>query len=193
MTGKIREAVLRVPCDRLGVRDVKQFQREHEDLFAGEDRCPGFRIFSAGRKFIDYVMERGPAEEDCGEYARPLTEEESREYGPLFARLLPDMNMKDVRHAEYVRDEGAEAPYCYMPFVFRRLTIFDVISVMEDPDVRQTMGKIAEDLGETGRFLVRWSGIGPENKVFIEAEREELCEKALDDFLLCLKEKEYIR
>ena len=62
-------------------------------------------------------------------------------------------------------------------------------SSMEDPDVQAAVAEVAQQLGDTGRILVRESGTEPVIRVMVEAESKEVCEKYVDQVVDTIKRK----
>ena len=61
-----------------------------------------------------------------------------------------------------------------------------------DPDVKAAVAKVAEELGDTGRILVRESGTEPVIRVMVEAGTKEICEKYVDGVIEVIKAKGHI-
>ncbi len=61
-----------------------------------------------------------------------------------------------------------------------------------DPDVQAAVAKVGEELGTTGRILVRESGTEPVIRVMVEAPSEEICEKYVDGVIDVIKAKGHI-
>ena len=53
--------------------------------------------------------------------------------------------------------------------------VYDKTEAQNDPDVQAAVKAVAEQLGETGRILVRESGTEPVVRVMVEAESDDLC------------------
>jgi phosphoglucosamine mutase len=51
----------------------------------------------------------------------------------------------------------------------------DKAAAQAEPAVQQAVAAVAEELGDTGRILVRESGTEPLIRVMVEAKSEELC------------------
>lgn len=66
-----------------------------------------------------------------------------------------------------------------LPSVVRKISLRDPIAVREDSDFRDFLHELEGGLGAAGRIVIRFSGIGSENRIFIEAEDGRLCEDAI--------------
>lgn len=58
--------------------------------------------------------------------------------------------------------------------------------------VQAAVKKVTEELGDTGRILVRESGTEPVVRVMVEAESEEICQKYVDMVVNVIKENGYV-
>ena len=63
------------------------------------------------------------------------------------------------------------------PQVLVNVRVQDKAVAQADPDVQAAVQKVADELGDTGRILVRESGTEPVIRVMVEAATDELCEK----------------
>ncbi|MBR4456786.1 MAG: phosphoglucosamine mutase, partial [Solobacterium sp.] len=61
-----------------------------------------------------------------------------------------------------------------------------------DPDVQAAVKKVAEELGDNGRILVRESGTEPVIRVMVEADTDELCEKYVDEVIEVIKARGHL-
>ena len=61
-----------------------------------------------------------------------------------------------------------------------------------DSDVQAAVQKVADELGDTGRILVRESGTEPVIRVMVEAESNASCEKYVDQVIEVIKEKGHL-
>ena len=52
--------------------------------------------------------------------------------------------------------------------------------------------KVAEELGDTGRILVRESGTEPVIRVMFEAETDDICEKYVDSVIKVIEAKGHL-
>ena len=178
--------VLRVACDRVGVEDPWKFCADHADQFAAPDEDLGFHVALTTRKFIDYVLKCEVTEKESYGETRALTKSEREEYEPVFRELFPDIEMEQVRYVEFAWYDSTEAPDYYMPCMVKRITIFAADRLMKDEVFLRLLKDIDERIGKAGKLRYRLAGIPYENRIFVEAETEELCEKAIaevEDFL----------
>ena len=63
------------------------------------------------------------------------------------------------------------------PQLLKNVRVADKKAARENPAVIKAIEKVAEELGDDGRILVRESGTEPVIRVMVEAETEELCTK----------------
>ena len=71
-------------------------------------------------------------------------------------------------------------PVKMFPQVLKNLRVQDKAAVMGDADVQALIQTIREELGNTGRILLRESGTEPVIRVMVEAESESVCEGHVD-------------
>ena len=60
-----------------------------------------------------------------------------------------------------------------------------------DPEVKAAVAKAAEELGDSGRILLRESGTEPLVRVMAEAESTETCERIVDEIIDLIKARGY--
>lgn len=70
--------------------------------------------------------------------------------------------------------------------------VTDKKAAQDDADVQAAVKKVTEELGDTGRILVRESGTEPVVRVMVEAESEEICQKYVDMVVNVIKENGYV-
>ena len=75
------------------------------------------------------------------------------------------------------------------PQVLKNVNVADKTAAQNDPDVQAAVAKVAAELGDTGRILVRESGTEPKIRVMVEAESMELCQKLVDSVIAVIKAK----
>lgn len=71
-------------------------------------------------------------------------------------------------------EELSEGLYIY-PQLLENVRVKDKNVVLNDADIQAAIDKVAADLGDRGRILVRPSGTEPLIRVMVEAESDELC------------------
>lgn len=79
------------------------------------------------------------------------------------------------------------------PQVLVNVRVQDKAVAQADPDVQAAVQKVADELGDTGRILVRESGTEPLIRVMVEAETHDICQKYVDDVVNVINEKEKTR
>lgn len=75
------------------------------------------------------------------------------------------------------------------PQVLENVRVKDKSAAQNDPDVRKAVEKASQELGSTGRMLVRESGTEPVVRVMAEAENEEICRMHVNNIVKVLAEK----
>ena len=78
------------------------------------------------------------------------------------------------------------------PQVLKNVRIADKNAVQEDKEVNAIIDKVAKDLGDDGRILVRPSGTEPLVRIMVEAETDELCNKYINEVYEVIKKQGYI-
>ena len=77
------------------------------------------------------------------------------------------------------------------PQVLVNVKVTDKALAQSDPDVAASVAKVADELGDSGRILVRESGTEPLVRVMVEAETDEICHKYVDEVVKVITEKGY--
>lgn len=81
------------------------------------------------------------------------------------------------------------APFKVFPQVLVNVKVKDKALAQADADVQAAVAKASEELGTTGRMLVRESGTEPLIRVMAEAQTEEICRKYVDSVVDVIKAK----
>ena len=81
------------------------------------------------------------------------------------------------------------APVTIYPQVLINVRVKDKREAQDDPAVQAAVQAVAEDLGDTGRILVRESGTEPVVRVMVEAESEERCRELAERVVAVIREK----
>jgi phosphoglucosamine mutase len=71
--------------------------------------------------------------------------------------------------------------------VLENLRVKSKAAAQNDPVVQAAVAKVAEELGDSGRILVRESGTEPLIRVMVEAETEEACHRYVDSVMAVLR------
>ncbi len=79
----------------------------------------------------------------------------------------------------------------FYPQVLENVRVTDKTAARTDADVQSAVAKAADELGDTGRILVRESGTEPVVRVMIEARSEGICRKYVDSVVDIIKSKGY--
>ena len=67
-----------------------------------------------------------------------------------------------------------------MPQLLVNVRVKDKVEALNAPSVQAAAKKVEEELGDSGRLLLRTSGTEPLVRVMVEAESDELCKKYVD-------------
>lgn len=81
------------------------------------------------------------------------------------------------------------SPFKVFPQVLVNVKVKDKAVAQADPDVQKAVAKASEELGTSGRMLVRESGTEPLIRVMAEAQTEEICHKYVNSVVEVLKAK----
>lgn len=81
------------------------------------------------------------------------------------------------------------SPFKVFPQVLVNVKVKDKATAQADPDVQSAVAKAEQELGTTGRMLVRESGTEPLIRVMAEAQTEEICRKYVDSVVDVIKAK----
>ena len=73
------------------------------------------------------------------------------------------------------------------PQLLKNVRVEDKAVIMENPKVQELGKKIAEELGNDGRILLRESGTEPVIRVMVEAASDELCEKYVNKMVTMIE------
>ena len=77
------------------------------------------------------------------------------------------------------------------PQVLKNVRVLDKTAAQADPDVQAAVARIAAELGESGRILVRESGTEPLIRVMVEAQSQEICQESVETVVEVIKRKGY--
>lgn len=81
------------------------------------------------------------------------------------------------------------APVKMFPQVMKNVRVTDKKAVTGDAEVQKKISEIEEELGSSGRILLRESGTEPVIRVMVEAENIELCERFTEEVVALIKQR----
>ena len=103
--------------------------------------------------------------------------------------ILTSLKMMEVMLARKKKMSELTEGLVIYPQVLENVRVQDKTAAQADPEVQAAVQKVADELGDTGRILVRESGTEPVVRVMVEAPSEELCRQYVDQVVAVLKEK----
>ena len=106
--------------------------------------------------------------------------------------ILTSLKMMEVLLAKEKPMSELAEPVVFYPQVLKNVRVKSKPEAQNDPDVQAAVKKVAEELGDTGRILVRESGTEPVIRVMVEAESDEICEKYVDSVIEVIRAKGHI-
>lgn len=78
------------------------------------------------------------------------------------------------------------------PQVLKNVKVKNRTEAQDDADVQSEVKKVAEQLGDSGRILLRQSGTEPLVRVMVEAKTDAICEKYVDQVIDVMKKKGHV-
>ena len=78
------------------------------------------------------------------------------------------------------------------PQVLKNVRVYDKLKAQEDEDVKKEVEKVAQQLGDDGRILLRQSGTEPVVRVMVEAGTDEICHACCDQVIAVMRRKGHI-
>ena len=106
--------------------------------------------------------------------------------------ILTSLKMMEVMLAKEKPMSELAAPVVFYPQVLKNVRVKSKPEAQNDPDVQAAVAKVTEELGDTGRILVRESGTEPVIRVMVEAESDEVCEKYVDSVIKVIEDKGHL-
>ncbi len=91
--------------------------------------------------------------------------------------ILTAIKLMEAVKAEKLPLSKLAEPVQMLPQVTKNVRVADKAAVRTHPAVQAALSAIAEQLGDTGRILLRESGTEPLIRVMVEAPTVELCEE----------------
>ena len=106
--------------------------------------------------------------------------------------ILTSLKLMEVILAKNKPMSELAAPVVFYPQVLKNVRVNSKPVAQNDPDVQAAVSHVADELGDTGRILVRESGTEPVIRVMVEAESDDICEKYVDDVIDVIRDKGHI-
>lgn len=103
--------------------------------------------------------------------------------------ILTSLKVMEVVLAKKTSLSKLAEPVRIYPQVLKNIRVNSKPEAQNDADVQAAVQKVAEELGDTGRILVRESGTEPVIRVMVEAQTEALCEKYVSQVIEVIKAK----
>ncbi len=101
--------------------------------------------------------------------------------------ILTSLKIMQVIMSREKKLSELAAPFVVYPQVLENVRVKDKKAAQSDPDVQAIVAKVSEELGTTGRILVRESGTEPLVRVMVEAEDESTCRKYVNSVVEVIK------
>lgn len=105
--------------------------------------------------------------------------------------LLTSLKIMEVMMAKEVPLSKLAEPLEIYPQVLTNVRVTNKAAARNDEDVQAAVKKAENELGDSGRILVRESGTEPVIRVMAEAPSEEICRKYVDSVVEIVKRKGY--
>ena len=106
--------------------------------------------------------------------------------------ILTSLKLMEVMIAKNKPMSELAAPVVFYPQVLKNVRVKSKPDAQNDPDVQAAVKRVADELGDTGRILVRESGTEPVIRVMVEADTNEICEKYVDSVIEVIKAKGHL-
>ena len=106
--------------------------------------------------------------------------------------ILTSIKMMEVMLARKKKMSELASELVIYPQVLENVRVTDKKRAQSDPDVVAKVEAVANELGASGRILVRESGTEPVVRVMVEADDKEVCRSFVDDVVAVIKKKGYI-
>ena len=94
--------------------------------------------------------------------------------------ILTSLKMMEVMLAKKKKMSQLCEGLTIYPQVLKNVKVRDKAEARNDPAVKAAVDAVAEQLGDTGRILVRESGTEPVIRVMVEAPTKEICQTAVE-------------
>ena len=103
--------------------------------------------------------------------------------------ILTSLKIMEVILAKKMELSRLAEPVTIYPQVLINVRVQDKKTAQDDADVQAAVRAVAEELGNTGRILVRESGTEPVVRVMVEAENKEVCQVLAERVVDVIRQK----
>ena len=103
--------------------------------------------------------------------------------------ILTSLKMMQVMMAKKTTMSELAKPLKIYPQILENVRVSDKPAAVNDPEVKAAVAKAEEELGDSGRILIRESGTEPVIRVMVEADDEEKCRRLVDSVAGIIKAK----
>ena len=94
--------------------------------------------------------------------------------------ILTSLKLMEVMLAKKKKMSQLKEGLTIYPQVLKNVRVKSKPDAQNDPEVQKAVRAVAEELGDTGRILVRESGTEPVIRVMVEAPSQKICQKCVD-------------
>ena len=112
-----------------------------------------------------------------------------RNYASTGDGILTSLKMMEVMCAKKKSLHQLASELTIYPQELVNVRVHNKAAARSDTDVQTAIQQVADQLGETGRVLVRESGTEPVIRVMVEAESQEACKQLCQSIVQVIKEK----
>jgi phosphoglucosamine mutase len=106
--------------------------------------------------------------------------------------IVTSLKLMEVMLAKEKPMSELAAPVVFYPQVLKNVRVKSKPDAQNDPDVQAAVKRVVDELGDSGRILVRESGTEPVIRVMVEADTNEICEKYVDSVIEVIKAKGHL-
>ena len=103
-----------------------------------------------------------------------------RKYAATGDGLITALKVMQCMLSKKMKLSELAAPMVMYPQILKNVIVTDKDATLADPAVQAAVKRAEEELGDTGRILLRKSGTEPVLRVMAEAETEEACREKVD-------------
>ena len=105
--------------------------------------------------------------------------------------ILTSLKMMEVMMAKKKKMSELAEPLKIYPQVLENIRVTEKKAAQQDSDVQAAVKAVEQELGESGRILVRESGTEPLVRVMVEASDEDICRRYVDSVIKVIRSKGY--